>query len=543
MEASTSSRTDRACHLLAALGVLLCVAGPSRAADTGQLEEPPHYGIYYDSYEPTFYTGFAPRDLDPRGLHLHIGRGNQLRATLVLSGDVLREYAKDLVVRQKTYRTLVDSGRLVLTQNRALEKFERTLADVHVDRLVAEEATLPASTVQERNLQLLEKLNPGRVHRIRIPVDELVRRWCAHVNSVDRTHMENARRLELVNLLLPTRLFVTELDAATSAQLATLAERCPSSPPVPAGIEPNGPAFLALLEKVSHGLYPLRDGALDFAEFTAIYPIGTLNDVTTLHGRPIPMYPTPGRRALTTHQRTLTIDHVPDEQIYSYSPWIPYIHIGPRLHDALHTLFWRMRPAETSFLPPEWRSMKDDNGKPYEYLWLLSRGPMSHGCTHVNAGHQAELRQLLPAEADQLGEVDLFYNRSNDYDVFDIDGDLVPEVMGVKYFIAYSLKSDKPDRLRVRNERTAYYDWLYAGELSYDAKGRGVFAKVNDGRYVERQAVEGGEYQNISLYEAEYEPEKVQFYKMVDIPFTKELRQVSVNHPFGGSDGVVRTTK
>ena len=77
-----------------------------------------------------------------------------------------------------------------------------------------------------------------------------------------------------------------------------------------------------------------------------------------------------------------------------------------------------------------WRAAPEGtDGKPYRYLWLLSRGPMSHGCTHVNAGHIAELRQLLPAETERLYDVDVFYNQSPLYDVFDIDGDLTPEVL------------------------------------------------------------------------------------------------------------------
>src|SRR5262249_56501227 len=130
-------------------------------------------------------------------------------------------------------------------------------------------------------------------------------------------------------------------------------------------------------------------GAFVFDECTAIYPVGTLNDVTTWNGRRIPAFPTPGRRALTTHQRTLTIDHIPTDESYSYSPWIPYIHIGPNMHDAFHTLWWQMEPARTAFLPATWRSVDDRSrdGRPVRYLWLLSRGPTSHGCTHVDTLH------------------------------------------------------------------------------------------------------------------------------------------------------------
>jgi hypothetical protein len=422
----------------------------------------------------------------------------------------------------------------VLTQNRGLEAFERALADAQVERLVSEESTLSGDALRERNLQLLERLNPDRVFRIRLPIDELMRRWAAQVRPADRAHMDSARQLELLNLMLPTRLYVAELDSQTSAQLEALVRRSPEGNADSAALEQLRPDYLRLLDRVAPGMYPAHGDALEFAEFTAIYPVGTFNEYTSVHGRDIPEYPTPGRRALTTHQRTETIDHVPTDDIYSYFPWLPYMHVGPRMHNAVHTLFWKMKPSETAFLPESWREVKGMDGQPYQYLWLLSRGPMSHGCTHLNAGHISELRQLLPADSDQLGDVDVFYNTSTLYDVFDIDGDLTPEVMGVRYFIAYSLKDNKPDRLRVRDERHAYYEWLYGGELSYDGADHGVFEKATDCRFVGRNPVPGTEYDHIALHEADYEPEKIQFYRMVDIPFTKELRKVGVHHPFPG---------
>ena len=414
----------------------------------------------------------------------------------------------------------------------------------HVEQLVSDQPGFSDDALRERNLQLLERLNPGRIFRIRMPVDEVVRRWAAQVRPEDHRHMDEKRQLELVNLMLPTRLFVAELDPGVAGQLRELVKRCPED----FGQVDLGelrPAFLRLLGDVTHGIYPVRDGALRFEEFTAVYPVGTLNQYTTYHGRSIPEYPTPGRRALTTHQRSKTVDHVPTVGIYSYFPWIPYMHVGPRLHNAVHTLFWRMNPAETSFLPASWRKVDrgSRDGAPYRYLWLLSRGPMSHGCTHLNAGHISELRQVLPADTEKLYQVDLFLNTSYRYDVFDIDGDFEPEVMGVRYFIAYSLKGDRPDRLRVRAERRAYYDWLYGGELGYDGAGRGLFRDIKDCLFIGRTAVDGADYERINLYEADYEPEKVQFYRMVDIPFARELRKVSVRHPFPGLEKMVLTAR
>ena len=106
---------------------------------TRQLSEPPLFGSYYDRWEPTFYTGFAPRADDPARVHLHVGRGNQLRITLVLSDAALESYARDLQVRRDTYRELVDSGRIVLTQNEALAEFEAALDELVIDGLVEAE--------------------------------------------------------------------------------------------------------------------------------------------------------------------------------------------------------------------------------------------------------------------------------------------------------------------------------------------------------------------------------------------------------------------
>jgi hypothetical protein len=393
---------------------------------------------------------------------------------------------------------------------------------------------LSNDAVRERNLRLMEQLSPGRVFRIQMPLDEAVRRWVAQLRRGDRTGMDRLRQLERVNLMLPTRLFISQLDRNSSAELATLVSRCPQGVIDKRLLDEVTPLFSQLLTRVTQGIYSVHEGTLRFDEFTAIYPAGTLNAYTTYHGRQIPEYPTPGRRALTTHQRTLTIDHVPTDTCYSYSPWIPYMHVGPRLHNAIHTLFWEMKPKETRFLPPAWRAVSSGsrNGESFGYLFLLSRGPMSHGCTHLNIGHILELRQMLPTDPDQLAQVDLFLNKSTLYDVFDIDGDFQPEVMGVRYFIAYALKDNKPDRLRVLDDRHAYYDWLYGGELTYDAGDHGVFRHIKDGRFIDRASVDGAGYERIELHEADYETERIQFYRLVDIPFARELRKVSVHHPF-----------
>ncbi len=496
------------------------------------------YGMYYDKWEPTFYTGFAPRTYEPKRLHLHMGRGNQVRATAVLSDEVLGSYARDLLARYETYRALIDRGRLVLTQNSAFEEFEARVQELQFERLVAEENGLSPAEIRERNLRLMETLNPGRVFRISMPVDEIVRRWAMKLIPEDRQKMIRDRQLTLLNAMLPTRMYVADWRPEITDALKDLIARTPegAADGDPKALDAVRGAFLAVLERYTHGIYPVRDGNLQFEEFTAIYPVGSFNGYTEYQGRKIPMFPTPGRRSLKTHQRSKTVDHIPTKALYSYSPWIPYMHVGTKLHNSFHTLWWRMEPARTTFLPQSYRAAPASSrtGKTYRYLWLLSRGPMSHGCTHVNTGHIGELRQLLPSETASMYEVDTFINKSHLFDVFDIDGDFEPEVMGVRYYIAYSLKNKKPHRMRAPMERQAFYDWLYGGALDYDEKGRGVFKNIKDGRFVGRTAVNGTDYAQIPLYEAEFQAQTVQFYKLVNIPFARELRKVGASSPFSG---------
>ena len=268
-----------------------------------------------------------------------------------------REYARDLWQRWRTYRTL-DRRRAAradaeprLRRVRAAPARGRARAPGRARRRRSRRPRSASATSA-----LLERLNPGRVFRIRMPVDDVVRRWAAEVRPEDRRRLDAARRLELVNLLLPTRLWVTELEPGVGAD-ARRARRARAGDAGRAARRPScAPPSWRSSRASRTGCYPVRDGAIAFDEFTAIYPVGTFNEYTTWNGRRIPYYPTPGRRTLTTHQRTLTVDHIPTDESYSYSPWLPYMHVGTNMHNSFHTLWWQMEPARTGFLPAAWRT-------------------------------------------------------------------------------------------------------------------------------------------------------------------------------------------
>jgi hypothetical protein len=282
--------------------------------------------------------------------------------------------------------------------------------------------------------------------------------------------------LALINDMLPSRIWVTELPWRLKEKLEnaiTLYGIFVEDSKSALAWNAFYKAAVELFDFATQNIYPVEGKTLDFYEFTAIYPVGTLNQFAKYDGRKIPLYPCPGKRNLIEHQRTKVVDHIPDKQCYGYLPWIPYMHVGKTLHNSFHTLWFQMNTKRTRFLPKEWKQNAKDsrNKKPFSNLWLLSRGPMSHGCTHVNAGHISELRQLLPSAEESLPSVVTYRNKSNHFDVFDIDGDGKPEVMGVKYFHAYSLRNKKPYKRRAPADRKSFYKWLYVDGYRYDDRG------------------------------------------------------------------------
>lgn len=498
--------------------------------------EAPLPGVYFYRLEPSFYTGFAPRCQDPERIHIHVGRGNQLRVTVVLSDRTVDNYLPDLALRYRTYDQLIKDGTLTLTQNRGFEKFCSVIMEEDILRLAGLQKEMDAAGFRKLGLEMLEKLNPGRVFHLRIDFDRRMHDWSSLLNPYLGKKPSMAECLDLINQMLPTRMWLSELFTGLRAKLnraITLYAVYEEGQRGKIFWDKFYAAAVDLFETATGGIYPLKGTDLDFYEFTAIYPVGTANAFTQHEGQRIPQYPYPGKRALTHHQRTRVVDHIPDIACYGYLPWIPYMHVGERLHNSFHTLWFNIDTRTNGFIPKEWKNTTRDSraGRPYPHLWLLSRGPMSHGCTHVNAGHISELRQVLPSSEALLGKVVTFRNRSDQFDVFDIDGDGQLEVMGVKYFYAYSLKGKKPHQMRAPSDRKSFYKWLYQNGYHYAPDGRVVFEKAPTSKFIGKRAVRGKVYKNIPLYEAAYEPETIQFYKPTSIPFVRELRRVSAAYP------------
>jgi hypothetical protein len=499
-------------------------------------ESPP--GVYFHWYEPSFYGGFAPRTQDPQRVHIRLSRGNQVRVTVVLGNDDLDAYLPDLLARREMYQALVDAGVIELSTNRALERFVVELEKAGVRDAVSARPNMGAEQYRARTTEILSALNADRIFRIAIPVDDLLTRW--HATLVSASTGTIAEQLDAANAILPGRVNAYELSPELKAALARASELARSEASV-------SPAFreqaLAFLDRATGGRYPVRDGMVTAIEFTAIYPAGTIDATTTYKGERLPEFGVTGIWPLIRRAQgrgvTGMVDYLSPNPGYGFITMLAYQHAGGIEYNAFHNAGVRCQLNDTPFLPSEWRSVKSEReGKAYQNLWISSRGPTSHGCTRLGSGHMSELRQVVPSESDDLERIATFRSLPQCYDVFDIQGDGAPEVMGVQYYLAYKNRDHTPIRAYVTNHREPFYRWLYGDNITLGDVGHASLKQVPVCRYVGRKATEADVLSDVPLYEAKYAPEALQFYRVKNFAFdsapgfefNRELRKVGTGH-------------
>ena len=529
----------RIAETLAVALLALALAPPvARAAleatETDWDASEPAPGVYFHWYEPSFYTGFAPRTQDPGRVHIELARGNQVRVTVVLGDRELDAYASDLVERRKVYQELIDRGVITLTTNTQYERFTARLDEVGA-------AGVAASHDRAKTVELLSTLNPERVFRIHMPLDQVARRWQPILAGLD-AGASPARKLDAANAALPGRLNLTALSGDLDAMLARAAEAARQGGPDGAALREQAGAFI---EKATGGRYAVRDGAVQAIEFTAIYPAGTVDATTTYRGEKLPDFGVTGVWSLTprTHGRGLLgmVDYLSPNPGYGFITMLPYQYAGGITYNAFHNAGVRCQLDSTKFLPAAWRKVASerDGRKPYQNLWIASRAPVSHGCTRLPSGHMTELRQIVPTDSSVLERVLTFRDLPGCYDVFDVRGDGTPAVMGVQYYIAYKCDTEHtPLRTYVANRRDPYYRWLYGANAVLGPVGKVTMREVPVCRFVGRKAEEAQVLSNVPLYEARFEPEAIQFYTVKRVPFdsdkgmelNRELRKVGAGH-------------
>ena len=521
---------------LLAVGLL---AGSATALSSERWTNGTPYGVFFNDYDPNFYTGFVPRVQERERIKIHLGRGNQLRIRMVLSEQTIDNYLTDQVARHDLYKEVIDANVIRLTTNTAWETYDRRFTDEGLANLARKKGTISPEEWRELNLRMIATLSPDRLFHIQKDFTQMVDGFATLLKASDPPATLEAK-LDLVNAFFPHRIFLDRLTAERDAALGELVRLAKTDNR--AAFRPQAEAFFA---DVTDHLYPVRDGKLDYWEFTSIYAAGTYDKTTTYNGLVIPEITTTGIWPLIPRMHGKgflgMIDYISSEGYYGLMPMLPYEYAGGITYNAIHNTGISNWIAGHPLLPKEWRTVKEGsrNGKPFNRVAITSRGPVSHGCTRLDSGHLTELREMLPSTSEGMQGIVTYRNLSHCYDVFDLKGDGDDQVMGVQYYIAFRHTNARVmTQIWVQNNREDFYHWLYGDEMTYGPIGAVTFKEVLDGKFVERKALAGRTYRNLKLYEAAYLPETLQFYTIngVDalseegMDLNRELRRVGYGY-------------
>lgn len=460
-------------------------------------------------YYPSFYTGFAPRVEEPGRIHLRLARGNQARLTVVLDEYAVLTYPYNLKARAEVMQSMMDKRVIAPYGKSGFEAF-RTLVNSPLYGVAASASAYDAGRLSreglyEASLKAMKALNPGRVFPIRFDFTKAALAWrdtslkglaektgAADINSVAAALGKNLNAAIVVsNDLLFGRVNTSWLTPAQRTKLAELIVISRATPASDAAFVEQAVGFF---HDVTAGRYQFRvvengrfRSALDcstgrcslvYPEFTAIYPVGSvLATVADRHGNRINMIREPG--VLRFVERSYAdVDNIRSEPYYGYLPKMDYTPSGNGFHN----------PAVRTWLPrSSYRGLYGTLGIPKsdDTLWIVSRGGVSHGCTRVAAGQLNEMRNILPSSSRAMTRVLYTGNNSADYDVFDVNGDGSPEVMGVQYWVAYKLVSSSGDGYREANglisesfDRDRFYPQLYGRNGQFTVEN-GVYVFTN----------------------------------------------------------------
>ncbi len=493
----------------------------------------PPDGVYFHWYEPSFYTGFAPRTQDPTRLHIRISRGNQVRVTLVLGDPELDAYLDDLALRRATVQELIDAKVIQLSTNKAFERSTAALDEAGVVDAIRSREKLGPAGFRQKTIEIMTALNPERVFVIRMPVTEVLSRWHGALEA-------RGEPLDLADSLLPGRMNLTGLPADLQSALGRAADAARAGGPDTVAFRE---AALAFLDKATAGHYRVHDGNVEAIEFTAIYPAGTLDGTTTYKGEKLPNLGVTGIWPLIPRARGRGIlgmvDYISPNPGYGFIPILSYQYAGGIAYNAFHNAGVRCELGQTPFLPAAWRkAVSERDGKPMQNLWIVGRGPTSHGCTRLPSGHMSELRHIAPSGSSAMEQVATFRNLPQCYDVFDLAGSGKPEVMGVQYYLAYRSTEHTPVRSWVTNRREPFYRWLYGDNVTSGDVGHVTVKQVPVCRFVGKKAEETATLGPLPLHEATFTPESIQFYVTKPVAFdsdagfelNRELGKLGVGH-------------
>jgi len=493
------------------------------------------YGVFFNDYDPNFYTGFVPRVQDKQRIKIHLGRGNQVRLHMILPDETIENYLPDQLARHDLYKELIDKKIITLTSNTAWEAYHEKVENENLHELVKKRPTISPEEWRNLNLSCMDKLAPGRLFHIQKDFNEMCDNF-ARLLKTPPTPETLQAKLDLVNDFFPHRIFLDDLTEEQQTALDRLTELARADKT--AEFKPLAGEFF---HAITNHIYPIQNGALDYYEFTSIYPAGTHDSTTTHDGQVMPMYTTTGiwRLIPRKHGKGFLgmVDYISSAGYYGLMPMLPYEYGGGIAYNAIHNTGISCWIHGNHLLPKEWEKLTrgSRNGKPFLRVAITSRGPVSHGCTRLNSGHLTEFREMLPSTSEGMEGIIHYRSLSHCYDVFDLKGDGDDQVMGVQYYIAFRhTKSRVAEEIWVQNNRKDFYAWLYGDDIIFGPIGSVTFKEIHDYKFLKRKALEGKKHEGIKLYEAPYEPEYLQFYTINGVnklsregmDLNRELRRV-----------------
>ncbi len=515
-------------------------------------------GRAVNGYYPSFYTGFAPRIENPARLHIRLARGNQTRVSAILDEESIRHYLFDLVKRREFYSRMTSGPRPIIDVQPDVGRTPRVLPQLDFFSRIVDSAAYGISSfvasakaggasreaVYAKSLDVMTRLNPGRLFMLRLDLRSAFLEWRAELRRIvaDADPMvvftaKSPATVRALNAMLPGRVNVSTVPSATLlSSLATVARAAVANTADDEFVTMARDLFRSATAgkydfRVLAGgaLVPALDCAtpsacvLAYPEFTTIYPTGSIREMTSdRFGNSIPAFATPGLWRFVS-RGSRAVDNIRAEPYYGWAPKMDYEAAGNGFHNPAVRF--------TSLA----RSVKDQLGIPAHHstFWSVMRGGVSHGCSRLPLGHIWELRHLFPVADARMSQVDHFGSDARDFDVYDIDGNGAPEVMGVEYMISYGLRetegagSREGTDLQIgREHRLAYYQRLYGANQVFREGPSGTLLfrepMVSEPSYLDRlkkrvsvRTTLPGEY---PLYEQTYERDKAQLY----LPFTTE---------------------
>ncbi len=507
-----------------------------------------------NGYYPSFYTGFAMRSSFPDRIHVRLARGNQTRVSVILDEQTISDYLFDLAKRHEFYQAAnaaqlirpVSSEKASVTPQ--LQYFNQILEAEGILSFVdsAKRGNQSAETIYRKSLETLTALNPGRVFSLRINLQTEFLKWKSQMrallaNENDAQTFFSSKPDQAVialNSLLWGR--INLVDAPSKEMLTLLANTATL-----AKSDNNNEQFilsaLALFQMTTGNKYKFRvleNGQwqnaiqcqnvnqcfLVYPEFTTIYPTGSVKSSTKdQFGNTIPTFATPGLWRFLSRGSRHDVDNIRDESYYGWAPKMDYEEIGNGFHNPA---------VRFAGIGSEVKSALGIN-ETHSTLWSVMRGGVSHGCSRLSLGHVWEMRHIFPVENEKMTQVYFFGNNPQDFDVYDVDGNGSPEVMGVEYMISYNVKGSSglarregADLKISKEDKLNFYSDLYGAEnvFTQDSSGNFIFHNPSASilsylnfqkkKITTRLQVNG----EIPLWEQAYERDKVQFY----LPFTTQ---------------------